>query len=187
MRVFELGDIKDDGGLSMGQFSSQGVETGSRKAVLRKCVLLLSAIHVKCWRLTFKVHLGKRRVSSDLNGMYQNTLNWRRLESKDFQAWDMVFLFVAVIMDRATREELDYPMSGTHNMYPEVGPCSRRKDRKDIVSEDFLGYTGVEVQKFQLLLKDMFDGHCQTSVRILEFHHLLEEVMKNLHQSGSEC
>lgn len=89
--------------------SSGCVVTARRKAALRGCNLLLSAIQKKSGKPSLTVHSAKEDVSPDLNGLYKNNGFLVMLESKEFEALNIVFPFVGALVDRATSKQRDYP------------------------------------------------------------------------------
>lgn len=96
----------------------------------------------------------------------------------------MVFPFDGVFVDRSTCEDLDNPMTWVYMMFSELERWLRRKDSKEILSDELLGNVTEEGHKCELLVKELFDVPCQAGLYTLKFH-MLDPVIEDMDRFGS--
>lgn len=152
------------------------------RAVLRGFNLLLSAIQEEIQRLKSRAY-SRKGTCLGLEGAVHEQQNGGVLEGKSFEALGIVFPFVSPFVDRSNWEVRHYNMTSAHPMFSELECWLRRKNSKEIVSDELLRHVRGEVQVLKAMVKETFDVLYETSLYTRNFR-LPEHITKAVEQFG---
>lgn len=100
-------------------------------------------------------------MSLELNWLDTNNRIWEMLDSKDFEALDLMSPLLGAFLDRGTAGERAYPMTRVQTMFHKLDQWVRQKVSEVIVSDEIFRRVRVEVQKSRALMKETPDAHCE--------------------------